>query len=301
MYFHAMTTDRRLTTAGRPDFASQVDYGDSSTVSRRFLIVYSQFLPSQLRPEDLWSLRNNASLADYFAKLKVCIDNEIPDPAFDGPVCLDYEIALNYDLLVARGDHERWPGTPDQYDNWLAMVLGRTIDRIRELRPKARIGLYDTPIRHSPSDYVEARLRHDSLHWLWKRVSVLFPDCYLQARSIQSATWDDYSDGIVRPTFNQAVIAEQINEAKRISLGCHEVIPFSMLRYDRPTVSGIHRRFLEDVDFNSAFRLPMAIGADGVALWDSFGTLDPFDPDRAELQAAEDLRQINEQLRSRPL
>ncbi|XP_065318706.1 hyaluronidase-like [Gordionus sp. m RMFG-2023] len=148
-------------------------------------------------------------------------------------------------------------GTKSEYENAVKLFMIKTLKKAKDLRPRAKWGYYDYPTcaRQAESGYFCDK-KHKGLNvqtnWLYKDSLVLFPNCYINIRTIPDAE-------------KRAIyILKRMNEAKRMSRrsGPDNMPIYAYIRYHYekepfPT-------FLSKVDMENSIGQAIDTGLSGI-------------------------------------
>lgn len=217
----------------------------------------------------------NADLAGHLSKLAVDMDKLVPDRNYNGFVIIDYEgweplweLASEESKEASRRlMRQRQPGRTAQeierlagasYNTGAKLFLQRTLQRCKELRPRARWGYYGMPAPyHQPHT--------ERLQWLWDESTALFPEIYVVHQGKLGGRRDQ---GTAEPSEYRELTRLKIELAKNLARPGVPVIPIIWLRYhDMNKAFG--GQFLSDSDLKTMVNLPREFGADGAVFWEA--------------------------------
>lgn len=220
------------------------------------------------------------NIEEHLARVRVTIEKRIPDPNWDGLAVIDYE---SWSPLFSGGDHftttlskqlviEERPGITEPeltrraraaYESAARTFLEKTIRTCKELRPKARWGMYAYPGEYHAGT-------EQSLKWLWEALDVMMPSMYVPRFSVTGGQhlpgqggWQTY-ERFVRNTVG---VARRMAELGAKGGPHKPVIPFLSPRYFDANEHYAWKP-LNDLDAEMTLRVPWLAGADGAIFWD---------------------------------
>ncbi len=216
-------------------------------------------------------------LAAHLAKVQSDVPKKIPDPAWSGFACIDFESwhpvwdlspRAFRDAAVQQVKNEQ-PNLSAELALSLAKsrheiaakeFLLRTIEACKALRPKARWGFFNMPAS-THQGYVSQTA------WLWEGSTAFFP-----AVSVDNMTVNHTSPGPGQTTIWMYRLHVDLGVGLAKSVGPGKpVIGVGWLRY--PDFNPVYAfQFLTPTDVREMLQRPRAAGADGIILWDFINT-----------------------------
>lgn len=155
-----------------------------------------------------------------------------------------------------------------------------TLRVCHEMRPRAKWGLFDYPntmnkvgeipwgdIGYPPDGRGFASRRNDEIQWLFDASSAVYPAPYTTARTVPDGEPSEWTKGTDSISDSTRYITNNVREAVRLAKG-KPVISFMWAHYFMP---GRPRdmEILNEINARHVLELPMTVGAQGVAMWDS--------------------------------
>lgn len=299
-------------------WAESIDVG-TTAVSYDFVLFYQRYLG--IEPRAGYHVTMAPGYMDaHRAALAVQIARWIPDPNFDGFVCIEWEYAPfgwlgrsenpqpNDPLAVDRDYGDDWYEYMQQsrpteliglsgqaledylkqtHDaaarNWFEVTQGE----FRRLRPLAKLGWYNQPNRTYLDYYwpgpTPMKTFNDSTPWLWDQVDVLFPDIYAVRYTLPSNDQTPTDSTQNRPQENDRYIRSNIRECKRLAPG-------------KPIIPIVHALYVNNINYDGQFMNPMNLaqtinipheeGALGIILWDAMESQQEADALEGYLQSS---------------
>lgn len=322
-YWSVNTNEYEMALRSKTDWAAKVEF-DDAPINRNIYIFYGQYLGNYPRFGIHQAYVHPGWLEEHFRKVRVDVEQRLP-PDYDGMVCIDYENwNILWERLVNRPTtdpspdaqdedfkddwkdylktvHPEWPTLTPQQQEELARssynaackdFFLRTIQLCKELRPRAKWGVFDFPntlygsspeqqpgtIGYPADGKGLACERNDELlGWLWEISDVLFPAPYNVAMTVPDGQPTDWNRGTNTVTNNRQYQLSNVREAVRLAKG-KPVIMYMWWKYMVPRVPSINHQFLNDINLQQCLELPYQAGADGVAFWDCIHTPEDFPP-----------------------
>lgn len=218
-----------------------------------------------------------ADLENHLARVRRDVVAALPNPDWDGFAVIDYEAwHLLWEYMpekyreesrkVVRAQHPNLPETQveeiakGQFENAAMRFLTETLDLCRQLRPKARWGMYGYP-----QSARAQRLEREKA--FYTHVDALFPSVYARKWSVAQG----------KPKQGQATLSRYKNrikavvQASRAIAQDRPVLVYTWPRYNTSNAT-YGRSLLNDMDLKAMLTDPAAAGADGVILWDVIKT-----------------------------
>jgi Hyaluronidase len=297
------------------DWAQIVEF-EGAPIRKDAYVLYEHDFLLDVRDRGLSITTDPAWNTAYDARLDTYIAQQIPNPNFDGIVCIDVEF-----LAVTWGNRTGGPGispqtpaTPRRYfDEWYdyirtrqpALLANRTVEqqeealrisyeqavkdlflrtiqRMQTLRPNAKFGYYSQPLRRNseytnPATQAAVRAYNDNLRWLFDAQDVFFLELY--QRFFVAETPQQVNWNLRWPQGDlERIMQGNIEEARRVA-GEKPVYVLTMVRFSELT-PGHEKQPLTDELYDLAIRSPKQYGADGIVIWDFLRS----DADRQRLQ-----------------
>lgn len=298
-------------TNGDPwrDFAAETTFGDLP-VRRDMFVLYegdSGLYPyagvQQVESDPDWMRR-------HFLRLQAWVDRLIPDvnqtgygvidyeawepcwsllvnfPSNQGPTARDMDFKDDWRDYIRQYRPELLQGRPGNmhegifersYNEAAQRFLTATINECKRLRPNLKWGYYLYPPRTyygmmSANARAEWAAKHrTTLAWLYEVQDAFFPDVYALYYTVHDRQPNYQIQEDPAWMFNEYV-RWNITQAKELANG-KPVIAFVFIRYHE-NARHYTGQFLNDYNLEKSFTIPKQYGADGVALWDSIGSLE---------------------------
>ena len=216
------------------------------------------------------------NISAHLRELVRDIENQIPDPEFDGYVIIDYEewhpfwedTARRYQDMsrdIVRRQHPDWSEARIErkartsFENAAKLVLKRTLDKCRQIRPNAKWGIWSYP---------KAKFRDNNARWLWSRHDAFFPDIYMDNSLVPNDTQPGYGQALERDYVADRLVA-RVEYARELA-GDRPVLPVVWPRYTRHNPNQWLRfQPLKQSDLAFCLERPFDYGADGVVIWEN--------------------------------
>lgn len=239
----------------------------------------------------------------HFQRLAQNIAAKIPDPAWNGYACIDYETwhpqwskaqnvpsnkardAADFDFKQDWEDHllanrpavlrgltgaARENALKTSYETATHKFFLDTLREAKRLRPNAKWGFYGFP---GGEYYTFWNVRADpwkafnqnEMGWLFDAVDVLFPHVYPVKVTVEDREPRNGQENT--PAQNATYIKDNVAEAVRNSRG-KPVLAFVHFKYHPSMPAGIAGTWVNDVSIRQQIQLPKEAGAQGVMIWD---------------------------------
>lgn len=264
---------------GGPDYQAGIDTSNSIFQRDTVLLYASQ---CGKFPVDGPQQANAPWMVEHLHKIQEDMNSFIPDPNFSGLIVIDYEV---WDLL--------WERTPDTikvawgntgkaaYDAAAKAFYVATFNRIKELRPLAKVSFFGYPVKlyrtketspgvigYGDGSY-QASIINNQLAWLWNMEDFLSPNVYCLYRSNM---FPDLTLSENTPDQDYAYVSSNTKEAVRLANGkpVYEVI---CPKYQRPPGNILFNTPLNGINITNAIYGPPNNGA-GVMIWTSINNID---------------------------
>lgn len=320
--FHwSVTTDENeVKWRSKVDWAQRVEF-DQAPIRKDIYIFYGQFLGNY----PLYGLHQiyitPNGLEEHLRRVRVDVEERLPAD-YDGLVCIDYE---NWNLIWDRVSNAPNPGAgPNEADydyrddwkdylkatrsDWSTLTtsqqealakstydaatkefITQTMQLCKQLRPRAKWGIFDYPnalygggevpfgtVGYPPDGSGHSSKLNDQLQWLWDIQDVLFPTIYCMAATVPDSERADWSKGTDTVAANRQYVSSNVREAVRLAKG-KPVIAYMWPRYLRPDKPW-HETWINDINLRHAIEIPVEAGADGIAIWDGVAKPEEFQP-----------------------
>lgn len=274
-----VTTAQSLIQSTGIDYAANLSWGPA--VSRNAVILYGQDCPYPYAPNDeagsvaaLANYRDPGAMAALLDGWEAALNTLVPNRAFNGLLCLDFENwRFSWELSSPAGQ-AAWPGTPGQYEETVRAYMLGSFERVRRLRPRARIGVFDTPYM-SYANYTVDLKRKNNGGFAWMiygagSADVLFPSYYTPCALAPGTADDDalFGTGYHTATRRNRWLDEVNREADRLAAG-KPVYPIAYTAVARADVPAVDRSLLVESDVEAYYAKAKAAGFAGLVWWDS--------------------------------
>jgi len=309
IYWTGVTDVVKMKWEKAPDWAKQVDFR-GVPVRDDFIFIYEEGFVNKIREQGLGYTRHPEFDAEYSATLRRVFDERVPDPAFDGIICFDFEAvpfvwrdnAANAaetakegrapwhsdlwikwtkehepGLLAGRSEVEQERVLKRTYDGAARLWLTKTFEEARRIRPRARFAMYGIPggsryFHYAGKDPNVWRQFNDSMQWLTDLQDVTVLVLY-QNRKVQQ------KGDTPRPpllTYQEGVdhITENITEARRIA---PRKPLLALVGFWSEDGSGGIAAWRNEPVLDMTIAQTAKAGADGLVIWHFFADQKQFD------------------------
>ncbi|MCC6676515.1 MAG: hypothetical protein IT436_05165 [Phycisphaerales bacterium] len=277
--FSMISTDALLIQSSGIDYAALLAMGPA--VDRNAVILYGQDCPYPYVSNDeagsvaqLALYRDPAAMAALLDGWGAALNTLVADRAYSGLLCLDFENwRFGWELASPAGQ-AAWPGTPTEYEDTVRAYMLGSFERIRRLRPRARLGVFDTPYMSYANYSVDLKRKHNSAFaWMFYgpgTADVLFPSYYTPC-ALAAGTADDdalFGTGYHTATRRNRWLDEVNREAARLAAG-KPVYPIAYTAVARPDIPAVDLSLLVESDVEAYYSKAKGAGFDGLVWWDA--------------------------------
>ena len=246
-------------------WAENIDVGNVA-VSYDYVFFYQRYLGLAPRA-GYHTCQAPGYMAAHLAALATEVDRWIPDPNFEGYVCIEWEYAPFFWIGRSTNPVANDPNAIDRDygDDWYTYMqqnrsselvgltgaeleaylkqtyeaasrawFDATMSELRRLRPNAKFSYYNMP-NQTYLDYVQpgpnpAKAYNESIPWFWEGIDFTTPVIYQRAYTLSDDSMVADFPNQNRPFDNQRSIRGNIREAKRLAPG-KPVVPMVHARY----------------------------------------------------------------------